>query len=355
MAASFGQRLKAARVMAGLSMDALVAKMGQRISKQAISKYENDLMSPDSSVLISLSDALSVKPDYFFPQSEIALEAVNFRKKANLGKKEVDSIKARVKNEIERYSELESFLPPNTSSQDQLAVRVIASADDVEAAALELRELWEVGKEGPVTFVVDLLEEHGIKVIELDAPEGFDGLSGKADGAPFIVLNRAAPSDRKRLTALHEFAHLCLLFSPVLESSQLEKLCHSFGGAFLMPRDVLIKELGAKRSDISFFELKNLKLQYGISMQAIMYRAKQHGIISEYAHEAFSKAISARGWRKKEPGDFPIAETPQHFDQLLHRAISEELISMSKAAYLANKSIEEIRQERLLKDAPAHP
>jgi len=28
MATSFGQRLKAARVMAGLSMDALVAKMG---------------------------------------------------------------------------------------------------------------------------------------------------------------------------------------------------------------------------------------------------------------------------------------------------------------------------------------
>ncbi len=53
MATSFGQRLKAARVMAGLSMDALVAKMGQRVSKQAISKYENGLMSPDSAILIA--------------------------------------------------------------------------------------------------------------------------------------------------------------------------------------------------------------------------------------------------------------------------------------------------------------
>ncbi|TFH48609.1 MAG: ImmA/IrrE family metallo-endopeptidase [Methanothrix sp.] len=354
MASSFGQRLKAARVMAGLSMDALVAKMGHQVSKQAISKYENGLMSPDSGIIIALSKALSVMPDYFFSKLEITLEAVNFRKKASLGKKEVDSLKARVKDEIERYIELESLLPQTEAGYSEFPIRVIASLEDIEAAALDLRELWELGKEGPVAFVVDLLEEHGIKIIELDAPDGFDGLSGKVEGTPFIVLNKASPSDRKRLTALHEFAHLCLSFHPALEASKMEKLCHTFGGAFLMPRDVLIKELGEKRSDISFFELRNLKLQYGISMQAIMYRAKQHGIISEYAHEAFSKAISARGWRKQEPGEYPIKENPQHFDQLLHHAISEELISMSKGAYLANKSLEEIRQERLLKDAPDH-
>jgi Zn-dependent peptidase ImmA (M78 family) len=355
MATSFGQRLKAARVMAGLSMDALVAKMGQVVSKQAISKYENSLMSPDSRILIALSEALSVKPDYFFSEYDVNVAEINFRKKASLGKKELDSLKARVKDEIERYVELESLIASSTQRQDDFNDKVIASLDDIEAFALELRDRWKVGRESPVAFVVDLLEEHGIKVIELEAPEGFDGLSGRAEGTPLIVLNKIAPADRKRLTALHEFAHLCLSFNPALSDSAREKLCHSFGGAFLLPREVLIKELGAKRSEISFFELRNLKHQYGISMQAIMYRAKQHGIVSDYAYEAFSRAISAKGWRKKEPDVYPIEEHPQHFDQLLHRAISEELISMSKAAYLANKSIEDIRQERLLKDGPAHP
>jgi Zn-dependent peptidase ImmA (M78 family) len=341
--------------MAGLSMDALVTKMGRRVSKQAISKYENDLMFPDSGILIALSDALSVKPDYFFSEFDVAVVDINFRKKAALGKKELESLKARVKDKVERYVELESLIPPSTLEPVELGVRVIASLEDVEAAALELRDRWKLGRESPVAFVVDLLEEHGVKVIELEAPEGFDGLSGRAEGAPMIVLNRDSPSDRKRLTSLHEFAHLCLTFDPSLSESEIEKLCHSFGGAFLLPREILIKELGIKRSDISFFELRNLKLQYGISMQAIMYRARQHGIVSDYVYEAFSRAISAKGWRKKEPGDYPIEEHPQHFDQLLHRAISEELISMSKAAYLAGKSIEEIRQERLLKDAPDHP
>jgi len=354
MTSSFGQRLKAARLMAGLSMDALVAKMENSISKQAISKYENGLMSPDSKVVLGLADALSVKPDFFFSQVDLPLEAVNFRKKAALGKKEIESLKARVKDELERYFELESFLPAEVPQPVKLSIHAIGSLDDVEAAALKIRELWHIGREAPIAYVIDLLEEHGIKVLEIEAPDGFDGLSGRANGSPFIVLNKDSPSDRKRLTALHEFAHLCLSFKPFVTEAELEKLCHSFGGSFLLPREALIRELGAKRSDISLVELRNLKVQYGISMQAIMYRAKQHGIVSEYVHESFSKAISAKGWRKNEPGKYPIKEIPQRFDQLLHRAISEELISMSKGAYLANKSIDELRQERLLQDAAPH-
>lgn len=355
MVSSFGQRLKAARLMAGLSMDTLVAKMEYSISKQAISKYENGLMSPDSKVVLSLAEALSVKPDFFFALTELSLEDVNFRKKASLGKKEIESFKARVKDELERYFELESFLPDEAPVSLSLPTKPIASLEDVEAAALQIRSLWHIGREGPIAYVVDLLEEHGIKVLDLLAPEGFDGLSGRVESAPFIVLNKDSPSDRKRLTALHEFAHLCLSFEPSINEAALEKLCHSFGSSFLLPRDVLIRELGAKRSDVSFVELRNLKIQYGISMQAIMYRAKQHGIVSDYVYESFSKAISAKGWRKLEPVDYPIKEIPQRFSQLLHRAISEEVISMTKGAYLANKSIEELRRERLPQDAATHP
>lgn len=353
MATSFGQRLKAARVMAGLSMDALVAKMGQRVSKQAISKYENGLMSPDSAILIALSDALGVKPDYFFSQYEIAIDSVNFRKKAALGKKTVESLKARIKDTIERYSELEAFFPPAPPFSNPASNITVSGFADIQASAMELRSAWGLGAEGPVGYVIDVLEEHSIRVLEIDDSDGFDGLSGWVNSSPFIVLNSDSPSDRKRLTALHEFAHLSLKFSDSLSASEQEKLCHSFGGVFLLPREVLIKELGAKRLEVSFFELDRLKKQYGISMQAIMYRARQEGIISEYVHESFSREISAKGWRKQEPNRYPIEEHPVRFEQLLHRAISEELISVSKAAYLANSSIEDIRSQRILKnDAP---
>lgn len=355
MASSFGQRLKAARVMAGLSMDGLVGKMGHRVSKQAISKYENNLMSPDSTILISISEALGVKADYFFSDYEVAVDSINFRKKASLGKKVVESLKARIKDSIERYTELESFFPAPGVLQNPLSGFLITGRNDIEQAALRLRKAWGLGTEGPVGYVIDLLEEHSVRVLETDEGEGFDGLSGWVGASPFIILNASSPSDRKRLTALHEYAHLTLEFDASILEADRERLCHTFGGAFLLPRDVLIKELGSKRSEVSFFELDSLKRQYGISMQAIMYRAKQHEIITEYAHENFSREISAKGWRKKEPNVYPIKEQPLRFEQLLHRAISEELISVSKAAYLANKSIEDIRRQRLLKDASAHP
>ena len=353
MTSSFGQRLKAARIMAGLSMDTLVEKMVPRVSKQAISKYENNLMSPDSTVIIALSNALGVRPDYFFSQYEIAIESINFRKKAALGKKAVESLKARIKDTIERYSELEAFFPDARPYANPLSGLVITRLEDIHQAAMKLRKEWGLGLEGPIGYVIDTLEEHSIRVLEIDGGEGFDGLSGWVNSSPFIILNSSAPFDRKRLTSLHEFAHLALKFSDSLSDSERERLCHSFGAMFLMPRNVLVKELGAKRLEVSFFELDRLKKQYGISMQAIMYRAKQEGIISEYVHESFSREISAKRWRKQEPNCYPIDERPLRFEQLLHRAISEELISVSKAAYLANTSIEDIRSQRILNnDAP---
>jgi Zn-dependent peptidase ImmA (M78 family)/DNA-binding XRE family transcriptional regulator len=351
MATSFGQRLKAARLMAGLSMDALVAAMNHGISKQAISKYENNKMLPDSRILIALGKALSVQPDFFFAQVELSLDAVNFRRKASLGIKAVDSLKAKVKDELERYLELESFLSNELTAAPKPEPIPVAKLEDIEQAAVRLRLDWGIGVEGPVAYIVDLFEEHGIKVLELEGPQGFDGLSGFIDKHPFIVLNKQAPADRKRLTGLHEFAHLYLTYPASLGEKEQEKLCHAFGGAFLMPKEILIRELGAKRSNISYYELNSLKSQYGISMQAIMYRAKQYNIITDYAYEAFSKDLSIRGWRKNEPGDYPIQESPLRFKQLLHRALSEELISSSKAAYLAKLSITELRAERSLSDA----
>ena len=62
----FAQRLKNARIMKGYSMDELVSAMGNNISKMSISKYEKCQLSPNSSVIISLSKALEQPVDYFF-------------------------------------------------------------------------------------------------------------------------------------------------------------------------------------------------------------------------------------------------------------------------------------------------
>ena len=76
----FGERLKLARKKAGLSLDRLVELIGSMVTKQAISKYERNLMMPDSKVLIELSKALNVSVDYLFSDRVTNLVGVDFRK-----------------------------------------------------------------------------------------------------------------------------------------------------------------------------------------------------------------------------------------------------------------------------------
>jgi len=351
MSATFGQRLKAARVMAGFSMDGLVEKLDKRLSKSAISKYENGLMMPDSENLILLAEALNAAPDFFFSRNDVELSGINFRKKASLGKRVVESLTERVKDSMERYLALETLLGLDAPFVNPLEGIVVSDAYEIEDAALALRSAWGIGEGTAIPHVLDLLEEHSFRVIELDGGEGFDGVSGKAEGQPFIVLNQDRPIDRKRLTALHEFAHQCLRFNDELSDVAIEKLCHTFGGAFLMPAEVLRRELGRKRSDISLPELRALKEQYGISMQAVMFRAKLQGIITDHVYERFSRFVSAQGWRRVEPVKYLVIDAPHRYEQLLHHALAEGVITIAKAAYLSRKSIPEIEKELALSDA----
>ena len=58
-----GQRLRISRSAAGLSLRDLEARIGNRVTAQAISKYERDEAMPSSKVLITLADALDVSVD----------------------------------------------------------------------------------------------------------------------------------------------------------------------------------------------------------------------------------------------------------------------------------------------------
>lgn len=350
MNASFGSRLKAARVMAGLSMDQLVAKMQKKISKQAISKYENGMMSPESRILIALARALDVSPDYLFAGRAVELSGLNFRKKAALGKRAVAELTERVRDSLERYIELQDITNVGNQYVNPLEGTCISIETDLEGAAVLLRKKWGMGRSAPVANVVGLLEDHGVKIVEIAGYDGFDGLSGWADEHPFLVLSAESSTDRKRLTGLHEFAHLALEFETVNAPALREKYCHGFAAAVLLPAEVLSKELGKKRNELSLFELDSIKQEYGISMQAIIHRASRLDIISPYLLKQLTIEFSRRGWRKKEPNPLGTEEHPFHFETLIHRALAEELITVSKAAYLAKKSIDEIRREITLGD-----
>ena len=91
-------------------------------------------------------------------------------------------------------------------------------------------------------------------------------------------------------------------------------------------------------------ELIAIKETYGISIQAIMARAKDLEIISDSYYVAFRKWIN-KNRTEEGLGNYIGKEQSTRFKQLLFRATSEEIISMSKAANLANKKLASFRDE----------
>lgn len=341
----FAYRLQAARKLAGLSLQALADKMQGIVSKQAISKYENAKSLPDSNVLSALCEALNLEPVYFFRESQVQLSNVEFRKKSKLSTKKENQIKEMIKEFLERYLELENILLLESDFINPLENPVINSLDDIENASLELREKWNLGL-NPIPNIMEMLEERGIKIFELDTFPEFDGLSAKVGDLPVIVVNKNFDIVRKRFTLVHELGHLLLSFK---NNSNHEKLCHAFAGAFLIPKSKFIAEFGNKRNNISLEELIAVKEYFGISVQALMYRAKLLGVISERKYTSFCIYINQKGLRDETKlGEYIGEEESKRFHQLLNHAVSEEIISLGRAAELGKIGIDQFRQQNYI-------
>ncbi len=210
---------------------------------------------------------------------------------------------------------------------------------------MQIREKWNLGI-GPIPNLIELLEDKGFKIFEADAGHRFDGLSGFVENMVVPVVSVCKNSDpvRKRFTVAHETGHLLLDFSDANED-QPERLCHAFAGALLLPRKIVLEELGQSRKKVAEWELKKLKGIYGISMQAIMARAFRLGIISESPWRQFNIYVNKHGWRKSEPGNCEGREEANRFKRLVPYAAAEQIVSFGKAAELLDQPLAEFERE----------
>lgn len=339
----FGQRLRNARIMNGYSMEELSNLIGNAVSKMSISKYESGKMTPGSEVVLKFADALGLPIDFFFRPFQFEINEIQFRKKSTLSKKQEDSIKETVADKIERYISIEEIC--NSLVPFEKPVKKVDSVDDVKQHAQKLRKDWKLGEDGIVN-VIELLEDHGIKVVEVDAPQSFDGFSAYVNRKyPVIVLNKTFPSERKRLTAAHELGHLVLSFSPDLPHKEVERYCYLFGNEFLMPERVFVSIVGKKREMITYPELSAIQRCFGLSCDALMRKASDSGIIHPNDYTSYCKRKNADSvFKQKHEQSLYQDENSDRFERLVYRALSSELISDGKAAALLNVPLETVKK-----------
>jgi Zn-dependent peptidase ImmA (M78 family) len=342
----FGRRLEQARRMRGMSLRGLSEATGDKVSYNAIHRYECGDMMPGDEVLLSLADALDQPLDFFFRPFAVELSGVQFRKKSAMGAKTTAAIEEMAVDFFERYLEIEQTLGLSLKFNNPFTGISLHKPEDAEKAAETVRSKWNLGDD-PLPNVMEALEGNGIKVFEVEAPEDLDGFSGWADSHPVIVLsswlNRDLP--RKRFTALHEAAHLLIQPHSKLQRKEIESCCHRFAGAMLIPQKVFTAELGGFRHRISMEELVSLKVRYGMSIAAIMHRALDLELIDGSTYKRFVISYKKSGLHRQEPGEYCGSEKSTRFEQLVMRATAEEIISMSRGAALLGKPLDQFQDK----------
>jgi len=325
--------LHQARIAKGMSLENLAEVIGNIVSRQTLKNYESGDTSPRAETIKLLSKALGVSTADLLRGPDFHCEHIAYRKKVRLPKKEAAAIEARVSQEVNRRCWVQSRCLPGHRIDPICGRFKGLSEDDLEQKVLKLREEWGLGV-SPIRNLVDELESHSIHVIALETHKDFDGLSSVAidsRGKPFaysVSVKDSTSMERQRFNMAHELGHI--LFDSAKESD-----AHSFAGAFLAPEKELKQMLGEKRNRIKKEEWLALKRYFGMSMQALVRRARDCGIIQEDSYRFWNMILR----RKKETLDTSQGEKSTWMLRTVMRGYAEGVFSKSKAEELLGQSI----------------
>ena len=309
----FSIRLHEARQMMGLSMEKLAELTGGIITKQSISRYEKGLMLPKRVAKLAMAKALNIS-DSYFDGTNLKIDMPMLRTTSNgkLSEDELQALEAKLSFWAEQYLAKEKEAGFPTQFKNPIKDTKVSTLEDAIQASSLLREKWHCG-DGPIASILRLLERKGIMILAATLPDYVFGLSTWADNEhPLMILDinpEKSSVEKLRFTAVHELAHLLLLFPQESEYS-VEKRCDLFASFFLLPKLALIEELGSKkREKITLEEMIDIKELYGASLAASIITARDYGIITtEYKRAWYAEHIELNP-REIDNGHYAFPET----------------------------------------------
>ena len=156
------------------------------------------------------------------------------------------------------------------------------------------------------------------------------------------MLNKGFTPERKRLSLFHEVGHKIMRFQ---DGADEERLCNIFANEVLLPVEVFIQKIGKIRKDISLIELKDIQCQFGISVEAMMIKARQAGIISQNRYVSFYKyKNSSKQFKENVEKSVFQDEHCKRFGRLVFKLLANEVITESKCASLLGCSVQKVRE-----------
>ena len=166
-----------------------------------------------------------------------------------------------------------------------------------EDAAKKLHNLWELDE--CIGDTINLLEKHGVRVYTLNEDcDDYDALSTWHNGIPYIFLNMKKSAERCRFDAIHELGHLILHKTKTNKDKTIEDEANRFASEFLMPEYSIYKYKNIIPNLESFIRLK---IQWKVSLKALIYRYNKLGLITEWSNRSLNIQMRKYGYDKNEP------------------------------------------------------
>lgn len=315
-----GARLTLARHLAGLRKSDLATLVDK--SPTAVAAWESGVTRPTAATVAQLALSLSVEPGFFAvrPDDVAALSTTpHFRSLRSTSQLARDQAFAYGQLAVDIAASLEKHVEFPQPDVPSLPVAVDdGDGDGPERAAQLIRQQWGI-EAGPAGHLVRLLETHGVLVIfspEQAAP--VDAYSFDSGLRPVVILNPIKRDYyRQRFDVAHELGHLVMHSDAEPGGRIVEDQAHRFAAELLMPTEQIRDLLPASMGGNAWRTLARLKEQWGVSIQALLYRARWLGRLSDVSYRNAMTTISTRGWRRNEPGLVSAIEQPS----LLPRAV----------------------------------
>lgn len=311
-----GDRLKTARIYRSMTL----AELGKSLdlSKQTLSLYENNKGNPDFSTVIKLSKTLHFPINYFFQEKNINITpgTTYFRSLSSTSKKSRSAEITKVEFIGALYEALYNYIEFPVLNLPKININSQNLKDEeIENVAIKLREFWNLGYY-PINDLQYTLEENGLIVTGMNvADQKIDAYSQvvNIDGIEnYIIVLSVGNKGKARINfdLAHELGHI--LLHPWTEDIETlsndefkdrERQANKFASSLLLPKETFSKDCSRYPTELEYYI--RLKKKWGVSIQAMLYRACDLDIISNNQFQYLMRQISSKGWRKKEPGDTP--------------------------------------------------
>ena len=325
-------RIKLARQAHCYSLQDLADILSQKtlsVTRATLSHYENGRIQPTEKTLIVLSRALGVTRPFFDKEDWTDFSLQFQHCPAIRTEKLRQELYSYLQIELERYLDIDSllglhsaWLPPDKT---EIEGEDVYKIEEIVSYARSFLKAGGI----QVASVCTMLENSGWYLLCLPPFfGGVDNLSGveNSHNMPFLTYKIHTYSDDFRLQLLKELGYFFLRSD---DEQSLKGYTEQFARAFLMPRELAVADFGRHRSRISYSELSNAKMRYGMGRVEILKRLLELEIITTEHFDEFYAYIDQHAYISRESAmgdDIRYYEAPASYKNKVSRAYSEGLI-----------------------------